>query len=39
MVSLTWPARTVIFLMVETLKFQDTYGDVYCAFISHLVHL
>ena len=39
MVLLTWQAKTVIFLMVKTLKFQDTYGDAYCAFISHLVHL
>ena len=31
MVPLTWQARTVIFLMVETLKFQDSYGDAYCA--------
>ena len=29
MVLLTWQAKTVIFLMVKTLKFQDTYGDAY----------
>lgn len=35
----TCQAGTVIFLIVKTLKCQDTYADAYCAFISYRLHL